>query len=699
MSKISDSEQPINPLFAILIFLASFLTFAVEPLFSKLLLPVFGGSAMVWTTCSLFFQVLLLLSYSYIFILEKLTWKIQRFTYIFAALVIILASSTHIFGVKLSLTELPSLLNTLTNGDEVLNIVTVGMLSMGTAFFFLGTISTSIQVLATRQKIKNPYILYRASNIGSFMGLFSFPLILEPFFTSNELLKMWSGMALMVTCCVGLLYVATNKKVTAVTTPTISKNPTLKEVMTWSLLAAFPVALLLAATNQITLGVAPIPYLWILPLGAYLLGYIIAFGIYKPEALLILLLVSINFAGLLSLIENKTTVTSYLLQVLTLLSITGISSLLFHSKAYSLRPEKSKLSYFYLSLAFGGTIGGFLVSIVAPLVFKDYFELELLLIVGTLYALIQYSKQIPLKLQIFSKTKKISMKILSGITALVFTTFIFNRVFTSYTDHKIYHSRNFYGSLSVSENSGERTLANGNIVHGTQFMGERANIPTTYYSQESGIGKSLEFFKKKRGNEPLRMGVIGLGTGSLASYCQPKDLYVFFEINEQVITVAKKYFSYLDHCQNTTIILGDARTQLSIQNPQSESEKYDLLAIDAFTDDAIPTHLLTVEAGELYLQKIKSDGALLFHVSNRYLDLEKVLVGFAEKEKLISKRLLHTPKNSSSGEVISHWILITKSVEVAAAISESFELDPVPPRPVIWTDNYSNMLRVIKLTE
>lgn len=697
MKKPDTSEQSINPLFTVTIFLASFLAFAVEPLFSKLVLPTFGGSAMVWTTSSLFFQIMLLASYSYSFILEKLSWPLQRFTYVLTALAIIFVSSTTLVGTKLSLTELPSLLQKLSTANEVTQIITVGLLSMGVAFFFLGTISTSIQILVAHKKITNPYILYRASNLGSFMGLFSYPLLLEPFFTSHQLSSIWALLALLVTGLVGALYALAQNKADEPTKPSINTvSPSLKEVGTWILLAAFPVALLLAITNQITLGIAPIPYLWILPLGAYLLGYIIAFGIYRLEPLLMLLLISCSFTGLMTLTHNKITISSYTVQIMALLAVTTLSSLLFHAKAYSLRPPKSKLSYFYLSLAFGGTVGGFLVSIIAPLLFKTYLEIELLLIGGIIYTLIQYSKHRPLEMRIFATKRIITTKLLIGITLFVLATFMTSKIYIAYTDQAIYQARNFYGTLSVNEKNGERTLANGTIIHGTQYLGERATIPTTYYSKDSGIGKSLDFYINKSGDNPLKVGVVGLGTGSLASYCRPNDQYDFFEINEQVIQVAKEYFTYLDHCQNSKLILGDARKQLALQNFQSEDAKYDLLAIDAFTDDAIPTHLLTIEASTLYLAKIKHDGALLFHISNRYLELEKVLNGFAAKEGLISKKLLHMPVENDLGVIPSVWVLITRSEEAATAIANSFSQADTISKSVIWTDDYSNILKVIK---
>lgn len=697
MKKPDTSEQSINPLFTIVIFLASFLAFAIEPLFSKLLLPAFGGSAMVWTTSSLFFQIMLLISYGYSFFLEKLSWPLQRLTYVLTALGVILVSSTMLLGTKLSLTELPALLHKLSAGNETTQIITVGALSIGMAFFFLGTISTSIQILVAHKKITNPYILYRASNLGSFMGLFSYPLLLEPFFTSQQLSSIWAILALAVTGLVGILFaLAKNKADKPVKSLVNTANPTFKEVVTWIVLAAFPVALLLAITNQITLGIAPIPYLWILPLGAYLLGYIIAFGIYRLEPLLMLLFISCSFTGLMTLTHNKISISSYSVQIMALLAVTALSSLLFHAKAYALRPPKAKLSYFYLSLAFGGTVGGLLVSIIAPLLFKTYLEIELLLIAGIIYTLSQYAKQTPLELRIFATQKTITTKLLIGITLFVLATFMTSKMYATHTEHAIHQARNFYGTLSVNEKNGQRILANGTIIHGTQYLGERANIPTTYYSKESGIGKSLEFYMNKNGDKPLKVGVVGLGTGSLASYCRPNDQYDFYEINEQVMQVAQKYFTYLDHCQNTNLIQGDARKKLAQQNFQSEADKYDLLAIDAFTDDAIPIHLLTIEANRLYLEKMKNDGALLFHISNRYLVLEKVLNGFATKENLISKKLLHIPGENSLGAIPSIWVIITRSEESATAIAKSFSQVDTTSRPVVWTDDYSNILKVIK---
>lgn len=697
MAKHYSIKNNLQSLFPALMFLAAFLSFSVQPLFSKVLLPYFGGSAMVWTTSSLFFQVILLLSYLYVFFLEKLKWKNHLSVQLLLISVIFIAIRINVLGHQLSFEKLPEIITSFGAADEVTQILLLGCLSVGAAFFFLGTVSTSLQVLATKLGVNNPYTFYRASNIGSLLGLFSFPFILEPLFPTTVLIFSWSILASLMIVLVLVLYlwVWRSKSVKEIS---ISKTtvPKYSAMFKWSLLAAFPVALFLAITNQITLGVAPIPYLWILPFGAYLVSYILAFGIYKLEPLLLVCATVLSTAGLVSLITTKLSIHGYIMQLLILLLVTLIVSLLSHTLAYKSRPNKTSLSYFYLSLAFGGMMGGIFVSVISPLIFNSYLELKLLLIISIAFSLLLYAKEKPLTIVLGGKKKAISHIFLSAFSVVTLVLFFVILILGPENKDIIYRARNFYGTLKISKDTDVLKLSNGTIIHGSQFTGEKANIPTTYYTHASGVGKTITHLQNLAGNNPINIGVIGLGSGTLASYCRPNDQLTFYEINQQVVDVAQHYFSYLKMCPLSSIQVGDARILLQQQSFESDADKFDVLVIDAFTDDAIPTHLMTLEATQLYLNSIKNDGAVLFHISNRYLDLERVLQASAELTGTKKKKMVNHTADKEIGEVSSEWVMLSHSDKVLE-VAQSFEEEPIPDNSVVWTDNYSNSLKVLRL--
>jgi predicted O-methyltransferase YrrM len=689
----SISKSLIKNTIKCLVFVASFLSFSVQPLFSKLLLPTFGGSAMVWTTSSLFFQILLLISYFYVFILERLSYRKQSILHICVAIVVIFAATSNVFGVQSSFSRLPFLINNLSSENEILRILKVGILSVGGTFLFLGTVSTSLQILAVRIGIKNPYDFYRASNLGSLIGLFSFPFLIEPFFSSARLVETWSILVLIEISLIGLLYVFAYRLPYEEIEETSSKVPQAKDILKWIVLAAFPVTLMLASTNYITSKVTPIPYLWILPFGAYLISYILAFGIYKRESLIPVISILLGYIMFSSLILNDIRIVDYFLQLLLLVFLTFSISLIFHTIVYNSRPNKLSLSYFYLSLSFGGMIGGLAISIGAPLIFKTYLELEILLAVGTAVMLFFYSKSKPIKY--------FDYRFLTIVGLAILIPFIYQKYLVKPDYQILTMNRNFYGTLKVIKSDDRIMLFNGDILHGSQFLGEKSSIPTTYYGSLSGVGKIFSLYNEESSDsgKNLKVGVIGLGTGSLLAYCRPNDEYVLFEINEQVVQAAEDHFTYLDNCQNKTIKIGDGRTILAHDSQGSTlNGNYDLLVIDAFTDDAIPTHLLTKEAAQLYLDNLASNGMILYHISNRYLNLYEVINGIAESTNSYTVRLSNKAISEETNESNSEWMIITKSKEEAEKIKAKFDVpEPTQNESVIWTDDYTNVLRVVNL--
>lgn len=675
---------------------SSFLSFSIQPIFSKLLLPVFGGSSAVWITSSLFFQLILLFSYFYTFFLERINISRRIRLHLVICLIGFIVTQPffnhqYIFASF----KLPELLKSVAPMDqELFSVLRIGVYTVGLSFFLLGTTSIFLQFILLKLEVANPYSYYKYSNLGSLIGIFSYLFVFEPFFPTKWLVLIWTFLnTLILILLVGICISILSKRLNSDWVKPAKIKINVKQSINWVFLSSIPVAIMLSVVNELSLGVSSIPFLWILPFGGYLASYIFAFGIANRHNLYVFISIVLFWLGMIESVLSTQEVYGYMFFGLVLVMLVFFASLVFHQQLYFSRPDTLNLGYFYLHLAFGGLLGSVFVGIVSPIIFVSYIEFNLLCVVGLIVMNLLFRKDNPIKLILGKYNYSIKISALLVISCFVISVVTIGILFEK--KDVIYQSRNFYGTLSVVEKNGYRALLNGRILHGDQIMSENRPNPASYYSASSGVGLTMKYLQERNQSKPLRVGVIGLGVGTIASYCNLDDTYVFYEVNQEVIKVAHEYFTYLSNCLNVVIKIGDARVVMAKELIDGKNEKYDLLIIDAFTDDAIPVHLMTKESNELYLRYVEPDGLILYHISNRYFDFGKVVGKFALDNNLSFAILDDKITESSHGKVPSSWAVIGESTNIYS-LSQKQNVDQIDYKFVEWTDDRSNLFEIIK---
>jgi hypothetical protein len=679
-----------RPLFAGVIFLGAFLLFLVEPMAAKELLPSLGGSAAVWITCLVFFQTALLLAYLYAHWLARHPrWRLH-ITFLVAALV--LAAFWAAGSLDLS------------NGAQhpVSTIFFALGIWIGLPFLALGATSPLLQVWWSQiERSAIPYRLFALSNLGSLLALAAYPTLIEPNFTLRTQRIAWCcGFAVFALLAATLTFRARSESALAFPPePPADSTPTapapLAHKLLWLLLPMGASMQLSAVTSYITANIAPIPLLWILPLGVYLLTIILAFEFPRllPRGILVRFL-AIMLGGLAYMLAKVDHTLPIAIGISFFLVELFIAGLFLHVEAYRLRPQRtSESTVFYLLFAAGGALGSFLIGIVAPVVFSFNYDLAITFFITALLALAAtWRSGWPQRL------------LWSAATIMLLILSIWIHI--AYQRGTLVAVRNFYSALRVKQNFGFpgatlRTLANGTIEHGTQIFGTDAQrkTPTTYYALDSGVGIALRFCcpgpngSSSTPGRPRNIGVIGLGAGTLAAYGQPGDRIRFYEINPAVVPIAQNVFTYIrDSGAQVTIVGGDARTELAREAPQ----QFDVLAVDAFTGDAIPLHLLTTQALALYRRHLAPGGIIAFHISNQHVDLEPALALLAQSSGMKAMRF-SSPANDDRDEFSAYWVLLTDN---AAFFSqpEVFAAGRAPvfkPGLRVWTDDYSSLLPLL----
>jgi len=669
-------------LYAATIFLSAFLLFQVQPLIARIILPWFGGTAAVWTVCMLFFQTVLLAGYLYSHACVRLRMRAQRLV--------------HVALLAVALATLPLAASSAwkpTGGDDPTWLI-FGLLltSVGLPYFTLSTTGPLAQAWYARSNQgATPYRLFALSNLGSMLALVSYPLFIEPWLRLGQQTASWSaGFVLFALLCGALAWRSPDSTVALSPLESAGKpGPGLHAL--WAGLAACASALLLAFTSHMTLNIAAIPFLWVLPLALYLLSFVLCFdasGWYRRWLFLPLLA-----AGLAAVCVTLSQSNPSIWILIPLYSATLFAAcMVCHGELARAKPAPRYLTGFYLMLALGGALGGVLVGLVAPNVFDDLYELPIgmlalcLLVFATLY--------LDRSSILHARGGRIAQLVLAGLTAALAYALLQDYRANS-ADLRL-GARNFYGVLNVRD-SGEgpeamRTLAHGTIIHGKQFLeGERRDWPTTYYGEDSGVALAI---RGKGGRGPLKVGVVGLGAGTLAAYGRPGDLYRFYDINPKVAEIARSEFSFLDGSRaRVEIALGDARLSLEREPKQN----FDVLALDAFSSDAIPVHLLTTEAFGVYLRHLRPGGILAVHISNRYLDLVPVVQQAARRHALELRRV-ENDDDDDKGVYRSDWMLLSRSPSAfdGALLKDVGARVTDVPGVRLWTDDYSDLSRILK---
>jgi hypothetical protein len=675
-------------LYACTVFLSAFLLFQIQPMIAKIILPWFGGSAAVWITAMLFFQLMLLGGYLYAhWLVRSLKLKTQ------AAL-----HATLLLASLAFLPVWPAAAWRPTGAEEpILRILGLLALSVGLPYFLLATTSPLIQAwYSARHRQALPYRLFALSNLASLLGLLAYPFLLEPHITLRQQSVGWSGAyAAFIVCCLAaslasLRGPAPEPPGTAALPETArapgleasaAAPPPLREQLICLLLACCASTLMLAVTNHLTQNVASIPFLWILPLSLYLLSFVLTFDLERLyHRTVFLWLLSGALAVMSYALTYWTSRQNLRLVIFVFCAGLLVSCIFCHGEVVKRKPAPRYLTSFYLMLSAGGALGGLLVGGVAPLALPGYFELPMALIACAILMLLTAKL----------RTRRYTAAVC--VLAALATIYLDSQYLLVYSRSARQMARNFYGSLRVLTYQGgtrdeNRVLVNGAVIHGKQFTDPaRSREHVSYYSAGSGVGLAL----RSLGQAPLRVGVIGLGAGSLASFAEPGDLYRFYEINPLVETMARSEFSYLSQCPGKLeIVTGDGRLALEGEQPQ----RYDLLAVDAFSGDAIPVHLITAQALRLYFKHLAPGGLLALHITNSHLDLEPVVERLARD---FGKQALVVVDREGDGREISRWALLSSEPIQAPLITKAALRLASRPELRLWTDDYNNLFQILK---
>lgn len=675
-------------LFGGTVFLGAFLLFAIQPIAGKQLLLLFGGSSSVWATSLVFFTGGLFLGYLYVFVLTKLSRARQPVVHL-------LVAGGALLAVFISLSS-GGVHQTIASLTPSFGVLVSLLVSIGVPYFLLATTLPLLQYWYTTSADPNnteksePYTLYALSNTASLLALLSYPLLVEPFVSLRSQREAWVALFAVYVIACAVIAVRFFARRSAIETPSDDVSGMRERIM-WILLSTLPSFMLIATTTEITQKIAPVPLLWIVPLALYLVTFILAFSgrgqsIYTPLLFFVSVIVAWWF--------TPAAYDDIVIQVVSYCALLFFCGLSCHVLLYRMRQAGASSPAFYVFLSLGGAIGVLLASIVAPLMFSDYWEFALgLALSGALAMWILPNAFFP---RILDAHKIILAKIL--FIALAAVLFVF--LILPDDERLSISTRNFYGNAKVIFYDGLVSLWHGTTIHGMQFANaEYARLPTTYYGPGSGIGRAMLYQQKERVGEEMRVGVIGLGTGTIAAYCRPGDTYVFYEIDPHIETIARSYFSYLSHCEGADVRIGDGRIVLAAERAAGSQGKYDVLAIDAFSDDTIPVHLLTLQAFETYASHLRSESSILaIHISNRYLDLSPVVFRLAA-DLGFGAMLVSDSGDSIVGGSSSLWIILSKDASVFSSTAFANTNAPlVDASKEVWTDDYSSLLPVIDIS-
>jgi len=669
-------------LHAATIFLSAFLLFLVQPVIAKQILPWFGGAASVWAICLVFFQSVLLLGYAYSDVTTRLLTP-RRQAWLHVGL---LAASLLVLPIIPDAGWKPGP----ESGQPTLLILGLLGVTIGLPYFLLSTTSPLVQVWFWQSfRHAVPYRLFALSNFASLLALLSYPVLIEPFLPLAAQSWLWSiayvGFAVL---CGVTAYQSTRGPAAA---PAAAEQtglspeapPTPGRRLLWIALSATGSCLLLAVTNHLTQNIASIPFLWVVPLSLYLVTFILCFDHprwYRRGVFLVLAAALLPaMAWYSNSLELWTAAPLYAAGLF-------VCCMFCHGELTLLKPGPRYLTTFYLMVSVGGALGALLVGIVAPNVLTGYYELGITLVACAVL--------------LYYRTLTSQWWIAAAALAIVMTTGAFTVInISDYLNDTRVKMRNFYGVVRTRDYPNPvpfRVLFHGGINHGGQLLDPAMrNQPSSYFGLTSGYGRAFASLP----DGPRRVGVLGLGAGAIAAYARKGDVFRFYEIDPQVAAVAVTEFTFLrDSPAQMDVILGDGRLSLE----REPDQRYDLLAIDAFSGDSIPMHLITREAMATYLRHLKPDGVIVFQATNRFVNIALVVERLAAEFGLTAVLVSDSPEDS---EGAAYWIsgtdqlIVTRNARMLAAEPIGSVADPLPPRPDlrIWTDDFYNLLRILKL--
>ncbi len=710
--------------YAITIFLSAFLLFQVQPLIGKFILPWFGGSPAVWSACMLFFQAVLLAGYSYAHLVtSRLAGRSQMMLHL-----LLLVGSLWFLPIAPD----PAVWKQSAEDAPTWHILALLGATIGLPYFLLSSTGPLLQEDFRRATGRTPYRLYALSNVGSLLALLTYPFVFEPRLLLHTQIAGWSwAYGAFALCCgwCALGFARTVDPLAVFEEPAAEQvdaqsggKPTWRDVLLWLSLAACGSVMLLATTNQLCQEVSAVPFLWVLPLALYLTTFIICFDHerwYHRNTFLVLLGGAMLLACYAIIEGNGLSAWKQLAIYSTTL---WVCCMVCHGELVRAKPAAHHATLFYLMVSAGGALGGVMVALVAPLVLNDFWEYEIGLVATVVLAFVATFRQTS-----GSPNRPRSVWVAGGGLSLAVGLAVgwFITVEQSSADiesRNLETTRNFYGVLRVNQeesirddNGAKRELIHGRIEHGLQYLDEdKRRWPTTYYGHTSGVGLAINHHPRRAadsspgggageaGAGTLRIGVIGLGCGTLAAYGKPGDTIRFYEINPEVIRISEEYFTYrADSQAKVDVVLGDARVKMEQQLAAGDPQRFDVLAVDAFSSDSIPMHLLTRECAELFARHLKPDGLLCMHVSNRFLDLTGVVRGMAETLGLDCVRI-DSSSDHSVGLDHSTWIIVTRNKKFLATSEVRDAIRPWKKKdrpPLVWTDDYGSLWQALSSSD
>ena len=669
--------------------MGAFLLFALQPMITKIILPLFGGGSSIWLTALVFFQLTLLMGYG----TSHLIVKTLRPKYQAASFIVLLVLGLVFIPLEvrfLPLTDAPAI-----------QIFILLAITLGLPYFVLAMTSPMIQawIAADSRPIShNPYVLYGVSNLGSLAGLLAYPLLIETRLANDQQAAFWSyGFGLYAVCILGCVWAylkvfRTKKSQSALIHKTGEGGPrqivALKERASWMMQAFVPSAALMVFTQHITVDVVNFPLLWVIPLCLYLISFVICFfwpqlsREHPARTLIVLLAIGIFVITLRGEIDLN-----LLYKVLAAcLGLFGIC-MYFHGNLERNKPATRDLTSFYLYLSMGGCLGGIFVGIFAPLVFKSNFELYLVLIASVYAVLVTYLK-----------VRRKALLRVAQIVAVALIGLIYINEEIAKHSYIAYKTRSFYGTYVIrdfpeipGQHVAGRILSHGTTTHGGQAHDAKQRLyPISYYHIDAGVGLALRRFPDLK-----QIGAVGLGTGVVALYGRAGQRFDFFEIDPTVVEIAENRFDNLKAGRASIHhYVGDARIELRKQ----PDNHYDLLILDAFTSGSIPTHLITLDAMEELLRVLKPEGVILYHISNRYVELLPVLNCMADELNL-QIRSHYALGDKYRHKLNAHWVALTPSPKALQQLIHGNPRWKIPgEQKICWKDDFSSLWPVIDFT-
>jgi len=698
--KAEPTERALPLLIGATTLLGAFLLFQIQPLIAQAILPWYGGTSAVWTTALLFFQSALVVGYGYVYLTTRFLSPIGR------AYLQIAFSAT-------CLTLLPILPGAewkpAAGVEPTWSVLTLLTACVGGPFVLLATTGPLTQDFFHRTTGgQSPYRLYALSNAGSLLGLLTFPFLVEPLLDLPQRSLVWSG---VFSVYVALLVFTAWKTRHAAITDNATHNaanaklkrakldadavPPRRQVASWLALAGGGTLLLMVTTNYLSQDLPSGPLVWLLPLTLYLISFIVCFDHprwYRPGPTALVALIAVPIAS-----QPLSTTTNVVVPLAWNSVMLLAGCLLFHGELARRKPTAQNLAGYFLCIAVGGALGGAFVAVVAPRIYERYWEWFAVLLGTWLFSAAMLAATLTNRGLLPSRP----LQAAGVVAVLAGAGYLINIDRSHFPADELLSGRNSFGVVTIQNlvdlNTGNvvgHTMRSGTTRHGLQVTaGGNSRNATTYYGVESGVGTAL--MRAREHGRPIRVGVVGLGVGTLATYGRERDVFRFYEINPLVIEFAQEYFTYLKESRaECDVVLGDAR--LVLEN--EEAQRYDLVVLDAFSSDAIPTHLLTAEAFEIYLRHLADDGVIAVHVSNRFLELGPVLSAAAKRFNLTGLQAFSAddPLHFAQG---SRWIMLTRTPETRWWQSLKYPLStPLTKfRPTrLWTDAYTNLLPLLR---